>query len=49
MKKRKVSIICFMLTILLVTKAVAAIPVSEGYDRNSLYSAVHGYYVTHTE
>ena len=49
MKKRKVSIICFMLTILLVTKSVAAIPVSEGYDRNSLYSAVHGPYGADTE
>ena len=38
-----------MLIILLVTESVAAIPVSEGYDRNSLYSAVHGYYGADTE
>lgn len=49
MKKKIVSIICFMLTTLLVTESVAAIPVAEGCDQNSLYSAMHGYYGADTE
>ena len=49
MNKRIISIICFMLTTILMIEPIAAFPVSTEYAGNSLYSDTHDSYMAGTE
>ena len=49
MNKRFVSIMCFMLTIILIAEPVTAFPVSEGYAGSLLYRNAHDSYRSDTE